>query len=79
MILEIKLPVIEEGVEEYLVSYWFKTNGSEVKRNEELVEIETDMDTYIIPAEEDGVLEIVAQEGTYLKPNDVLYNIRNVK
>lgn len=76
MILEIKIPVIEEGVDEYLVSYWLKKDGSEVKKNEDLVEIETDMDTYIIPADEDGILEIVAHEGTYLKPDDVLYNIK---
>lgn len=76
MILEIKIPVIEEGVEEYLVSYWLKKDGSPVKKNEDIVEIETDMDTYTIPADEDGILEIVAQEGTYLKPDDVLYNIK---
>ena len=76
MIIEIKIPVIEEGVEEYLVTYWIKENGSEIKKNEDLVEIETDMDTYIIPADEDGILEIVAHEGSILKPDDVLYNIR---
>jgi 2-oxoglutarate dehydrogenase E2 component (dihydrolipoamide succinyltransferase) len=76
MMIEIKIPVIEEGVEEYLVAYWIKENGSEIKKNEDLVEIETDMDTYIIPADEDGILEIVAKEGSILKPDDVLYNIR---
>jgi len=76
MILEIKIPVIEEGVEEYLVSYWLKKSGDVVKKNDDLVEIETDMDTYIIPAEADGVLEIVAEEGAYLKPEDVLYTLK---
>jgi len=76
MVLEIKIPVIEEGVEEYVVSYWFKKSGDVVKRNEDLVEIDTDMDTYTIPAEADGVLEIVAEEGTYLKPDDILYTIK---
>ncbi len=76
MILEIKIPIIEEGVEEYLVSYWLKKDGSGIKKNEDLVEIETDMDTYTIPADEDGILQIVAQEGAILKVDEVLYNIR---
>ena len=76
MVLEIKIPVIEEGVDEYLISYWLKENGSHVRKNEDLLEVETDMDTYVIPADEDGVLEIVAQEGTYVKPDAVLYIIR---
>jgi pyruvate/2-oxoglutarate dehydrogenase complex dihydrolipoamide acyltransferase (E2) component len=75
MIIEIKIPVIEEGVEEYFVAFWHKENGSVIKKNEDLVEIETDMDAYTIPADEDGILEIVAEEGTYLKADDVLYNI----
>lgn len=76
MVLEVKIPVIEEGVDEYFISHWFKENGSMVKKNEELLEVETDMDAYVIPADEDGVLEIVAQEGTYVKPDAVLYMIR---
>jgi 2-oxoglutarate dehydrogenase E2 component (dihydrolipoamide succinyltransferase) len=76
MIIEIKIPVIDKDAEEYRVAYWLKENGSEIKKNEDLVEIESDIDTYIIPADEDGILEIVAEEGTYLKPEDVLYNIR---
>ncbi len=76
MLIEIKIPVIDEEVDGYRVAYWLKENGSVIKKNEDLVEIETDMDTYMIPADEDGILEIVAEEGAYIKVNDVLYNIR---
>lgn len=75
MKIEIKIPVIDEDVDGYRVAYWLKENGSQIKKNEDLVEIETDLDTYMIPADEDGILEIVAEEGALIKVNDVLYNI----
>lgn len=75
MKIEIKIPVIDEDVDGYRVAYWLKENGSKIKKNEDLVEIETDLDTYMIPADEDGILEIVAEEGALIKVNDVLYNI----
>jgi 2-oxoglutarate dehydrogenase E2 component (dihydrolipoamide succinyltransferase) len=76
MIIEIKIPEIDKEAEGYTVVHWFKENGSFIKKNEELVEIESDIDTYLIPADEDGILEIVAEEGSFVKPNDVLYNIK---
>lgn len=79
MIIEIKIPVIDKDAEEYHVSFWLKENGSIVTKNEDLVEIETDLYAYIIPADEDGILEIVAEEGAFLKPDDVLYRIRTVE
>jgi len=75
MKIEIKIPVIDEEADGYRVAYWLKDNGSKIKKNEDLVEIETDLDTYMIPADEDGILEIVAEEGALIKVNDVLYNI----
>ncbi len=75
MKIEIKIPVIDEDVDGYRVAYWLKDNGSKIKKDEDLVEIETDLDTYMIPADEDGILEIVAEEGAFIKVNDVLYNI----
>jgi 2-oxoglutarate dehydrogenase E2 component (dihydrolipoamide succinyltransferase) len=76
MIIEVKIPVIDKDAEEYKVAFWLKKNGSLIKKNEDLVEIESDLDTYIIPADEDGILEIVAEEGTYIKTDEVLYNIK---
>ncbi len=75
MIIEVKIPEIDKDAEEYRVSFWLKENGSTVTKNEDLVEIETDIDAYIIPADEDGILEIVAEEGSFIKPDDVLYRI----
>jgi 2-oxoglutarate dehydrogenase E2 component (dihydrolipoamide succinyltransferase) len=76
MILEIKIPVIDKEVDGYLVAFWYKKNGDVIKKDEDLVEIETDVDTYTIPADEDGILEIVAEQGSLVKANDVLYNIK---
>ena len=75
MIIEIKIPVIDEHADEYHVFRWLKENGSTIKKDEYLVEIESDQDSYLIPAEDDGILEIVAEEGSYIKTDDVLYNI----
>ena len=76
MILEIKIPVIDKEVDEYHIVFWYKETGDVVKKDEILVEIATDQDAYTIPAEENGVLEIIAEEGSYVKANDVLYNIK---
>ena len=76
MIIEIKIPIIDKDVEEYHVLRWLKENGSIVKKDEYLVEIETDEDTYLIPCDEEGILEIVAKEGSFVKHDDVLYNIK---
>ena len=76
MIIEVKIPVIDEEVGEYRVFRWLKENGSMVKKNENLVEIESDLDTYMIPADDEGILEIVAEEGSYIKAEDVLYYIK---
>jgi pyruvate/2-oxoglutarate dehydrogenase complex dihydrolipoamide acyltransferase (E2) component len=76
MILEIKIPVIDKDVEEYRVVFWYKDSGEMIKKDEDLVEIETDMEAYTIPADENGILEIVAAEGSFVKANDILYNIK---
>lgn len=76
MIIEIKIPEIDKDAEGYHIVYWHKENGSLIKKNEDLVEIESDIDTYMIPADDDGILEIIAEEGSFVRTNDVLYNIR---
>lgn len=76
MIIEIKIPVIDKNVDQYYVLRWLKENGNMVKKDEYLAEIETDEDTYLIPCDEEGILEIVAEEGSFVKHNDVLCNIK---
>jgi pyruvate dehydrogenase E2 component (dihydrolipoamide acetyltransferase) len=62
-------------MEEGTILQWLKADGDEVKRGDELVEIETDKATMIYEADQDGVLAIVAQEGATLPIGDVIAHI----
>lgn len=63
--LEIKTPVLGESVAEATVAKWHKKAGEGVKKDELLVELETDKVTLEVNAADNGVLEeIKAGEGT---------------
>lgn len=57
MTIEIKVPVLPESVAEAKIAAWHKKPGDLVKRDENLVDIETDKVVLEVPATEDGVLE----------------------
>lgn len=63
---DVSMPRLSDSMEEGTILKWLKSNGDEVKRGEELVEIETDKANMTYEADLDGVLEIVAQEGDTL-------------
>jgi 2-oxoglutarate dehydrogenase E2 component (dihydrolipoamide succinyltransferase) len=64
MMSDILVPTLGESVTEATVAKWLKGAGEAVKRDEALVELETDKVSLEVSAPEDGVLgEIVAQEG----------------
>lgn len=61
---DITVPVLGESVTEATVGKWLKAAGDDVKRDEVLVELETDKVSVEVSAPEDGTLsEIVAAEG----------------
>src|SRR3954468_24312199 len=64
MTIEIKVPAIGESVTEATISKWFKKEGDAVKRDEPLLELETDKVTVEVPSPADGAIEsISAQAG----------------
>ena len=64
MAIEIKAPAFPESVADGTVATWHKQVGDAVKRDELIVDIETDKVVMEVLAEADGVLtEIVANEG----------------
>jgi pyruvate dehydrogenase E2 component (dihydrolipoamide acetyltransferase) len=63
---EIVMPRLSDTMEEGTVLRWLKREGDEVRRGEELVEIETDKATMTYEADLEGVLEILAREGDTL-------------
>ncbi len=60
------MPRLSDSMEEGTILRWLKASGEEVKRGEELAEIETDKANMTYESDQDGVLEIVAHEGDTL-------------
>ena len=70
---DIMTPALGESVSEATVSRWAKKAGEAVKKDELLVELETDKIALEVVAPEDGVLsEITAAEGETVTPGAVL-------
>jgi 2-oxoglutarate dehydrogenase E2 component (dihydrolipoamide succinyltransferase) len=64
MSIDIKVPAMGESVTEATVARWFKKEGDAVKRDEPLLELETDKVTVEVPAPADGAIEsIVVKAG----------------
>lgn len=69
----LKVPVLPESVEDAAVAAWHKKPGDVVRRDENLVDLETDKVVLEVPAPVDGVLlEIRAETGATVKSNDLL-------
>ncbi len=66
------MPRLSDSMEEGTVLKWLKADGEEVHRGDELVEIETDKATMTYEADLDGVLQIVAAEGSTLPIGTVI-------
>lgn len=73
MAIEIKAPSFPESVADGTVATWHKKVGEAVKRDELIVDIETDKVVIEVLAEADGVLaEIVKNEGDTVLSNELL-------
>jgi len=56
MLVEVKVPQLSESVSEATLLAWHKKQGEAVKRDENLIDIETDKVVLELPAPADGVL-----------------------
>lgn len=63
---DIAMPRLSDSMEEGTILSWLIEDGQPVARGEDLVEIETDKATVTHQADAEGVLEIVAEQGTTL-------------
>lgn len=72
---DVVMPRLSDSMEEGTILQWLKASGDEVKRGEDLVEIETDKATMTYEADADGVLEIVAAEGDTLPIGSLIARI----
>lgn len=77
MTTEIKVPSLPESVADATVVTWHKKVGDNVKRDENLVDLETDKVVLEVPAPEDGVIEkIIKNIGSVVKANEILATIK---
>lgn len=73
MAIEIKAPTFPESVADGTVATWHKKPGEAVKRDELIVDIETDKVVIEVLAEADGVLaEVIKNEGDTVLSNELL-------
>ncbi|GJL96518.1 MAG: dihydrolipoyllysine-residue succinyltransferase component of 2-oxoglutarate dehydrogenase complex [Hyphobacterium sp.] len=76
-LVDAKIPEMGESVSEGTVGAWLVDVGAAVKRDQALVEIETDKVAVEVPCPVDGVLaERNAEEGDMVAPGDVIARIR---
>lgn len=73
MATEIKVPVLPESVSDATIASWHKKPGDAVKRDENLVDLETDKVVLEVPSTVDGVLkEIKFEEGATVTSQQVI-------
>ncbi|MFZ5592975.1 MAG: 2-oxoglutarate dehydrogenase complex dihydrolipoyllysine-residue succinyltransferase [Pseudomonadota bacterium] len=73
MLIEVKVPVLSESVTEGTLGKWHKKTGEFVRRDENLVDLETDKVVLEISAPQDGVLaEIKKGDGAVVKSSEVI-------
>jgi 2-oxoglutarate dehydrogenase E2 component (dihydrolipoamide succinyltransferase) len=73
MSIEIKVPDLPESVADGLLLDWRKQPGDSVKRDENLVDIETDKVVLEIPAPDSGVMsKLLKQNGEVVKSGEVI-------
>jgi 2-oxoglutarate dehydrogenase E2 component (dihydrolipoamide succinyltransferase) len=77
MSTEVKVPTLPESVSDAMVAQWHKKAGDTVRRDENLVDLETDKVVLEVPAPADGVLEsIAAEEGETVTADQLLGAIK---
>jgi 2-oxoglutarate dehydrogenase E2 component (dihydrolipoamide succinyltransferase) len=59
MSIEVKVPVLPESVADATIATWHKQPGDTVRRDENLVDLETDKVVLEVPAPADGVLKAI--------------------
>jgi 2-oxoglutarate dehydrogenase complex dihydrolipoamide succinyltransferase (E2 component) len=73
MTIEVRVPVLPESVAVATLLNWRKRAGETVKRDENLVDIETDKVVLEVPAPEDGILQkILKNDGDTVQAQEVI-------
>jgi len=76
MSTEIKVPTLPESIADALIVTWHKKPGDAVRRDDVLVDVETDKVVLEVPASEDGVLgPIIEDEGATVTAQQIIGSI----
>jgi len=76
MLVEVKVPALSESVAEATLLSWHKQQGEFVKRDENLIDIETDKVVLELPAPVAGVLsKVIKGDGGTVTSNEVIATI----
>ena len=62
MSIEVKVPVLPESVSDAIIATWHKKVGDSVRRDENLIDLETDKVVLEVPSPVDGVLKEIKFE-----------------
>ncbi|QEC46948.1 2-oxo acid dehydrogenase subunit E2 [Baekduia soli] len=76
---DVTMPRLSDSMEEGTILRWLRHAGDPVRRGDELVEIETDKATETCVAQADGILEVVAREGTTLPVGAVIARLADAE
>ncbi len=76
MLIDVKVPVLAESVAEATLMTWQKRAGDQVKRGDNLIDIETDKVTLEVSALNDGVItEIIKDDGETVLSDEIIARI----
>lgn len=76
MLIEVKVPMLSESVAEATLVSWHKKQGDTVKRDENLIDVETDKVVLELPAPQSGVLnKIIKGDGATVTGGEVIATI----
>jgi 2-oxoglutarate dehydrogenase E2 component (dihydrolipoamide succinyltransferase) len=77
MTIDVKVPALPESVADAVVVAWHKKAGDSVRRDEPLVDLETDKVVLEVPAPGDGVItEITAEQGATVIADQLLARLQ---
>ncbi|MTI20682.1 2-oxoglutarate dehydrogenase complex dihydrolipoyllysine-residue succinyltransferase [Fulvivirga sp. RKSG066] len=76
---EMVVPSVGESITEVTISSWLKEEGDFIELDEVIAEVESDKATFELPAEANGILNIVAEEGDTLEIGALICKIEEME
>ena len=75
MALEMKVPSPGESITEEEIAQWLVESGDYVEKNQTIAEVDSDKATLELPAEEAGIITLIAEEGDAVAVGQVVCHI----